>query len=82
MPQTITITDMARHIDRRDAAPLLPDGVPGPVHYASQWWAIPEDEQDYRPVQDPQVRASYDALARRYAAGVEAARAEQQAGLR
>jgi hypothetical protein len=82
MPKTITRADMAQHIARNSAAPLFPEGVPGPVHYAAQWWAIPETEQDYSPVQDPQIRETYDQLARRYAAGVEAVRAEQQAGLR
>jgi hypothetical protein len=81
MPKTITREDMARHIARNGAAPLFPEGVPGPVHYAEQWWAIPETEEHYSPVKDPQVRATYDDLARRYAAGVEAVRAEQQAGL-
>jgi hypothetical protein len=81
MAQTITVTDMARYIARNDAAPLFPEGVPGPVHYASQWWAVPKTEQDYRPVQDPQVRATYDSLARRYAQGVDAVWDEQRAGI-
>lgn len=79
MAQTITVPEMAHHIARNDAAPLLPEGVPGPVHYASQWWAVPETEQDYVPVTDKSVMATYDDLAKRHAAGVAAVRAERKA---
>uniref|UniRef100_UPI003F497668 hypothetical protein n=1 Tax=Amycolatopsis sp. CA-151526 TaxID=3239921 RepID=UPI003F497668 len=74
----ISAVEMANHIAARDAAPLLPDGVPGPVHYADQWWAVPQDQQEYQPIQDAAAIARFDDLARRYAEGVEAVQAERQ----
>lgn len=45
--------DMAQRVNARMALPLLPEGVPGPVQLAERWWAVPADQQDYRPVIDP-----------------------------
>jgi hypothetical protein len=76
---TISQTEMSSHIAHGTAAALLPTGVPGPVHHALQWWAIRENDQDYQPVDDAAASRNYDDLARRYAAGVAAVSAEQDA---
>lgn len=65
---TISGEDMARLVARGAAVPLLPEGVPGPVQHAGQWWAIPTGQTEYRPVTDPGQIALLDRNAQRYAA--------------
>jgi hypothetical protein len=50
---TIPIPDMAARLAADDADALLPDGVPGPVRLAGQWWAVPTGHHQYQPVTDP-----------------------------
>jgi len=49
----ISIAEMARYITDRTARPLLPEGVPGPVHYHQRWWAVSTEATEYKPVTDP-----------------------------
>jgi len=49
----ISITEMGRYITDRTARSLLPEGVPGPVHYQQRWWAVPTEATEYEPVTDP-----------------------------
>ena len=66
--QTITTEAMAARVQAGDALPLLPEGVPGPVQHAGQWWAVPTDAADYQLVTDPAQVAMLNRNARRYAA--------------
>lgn len=66
--QTIAVTTMAERVQAGNALPLLPEGVPGPVQYASQWWAVLADETVYRQITDPDQIRMLDRNARRYAA--------------
>lgn len=65
--QTVTTGDMAERVQAGDALPLLPEGIPGPVQHAGQWWAVPDDQTDYRPVTDPEQLTMLDRNAQRYA---------------
>ncbi len=58
--QTIPIPAMAQHLAAGDADALLPDGVPGPVRLADQWWAVPTGDNHYRPVTDPAAVTTFD----------------------
>lgn len=82
---TISSADMGRLVARGKASPLLPEGEPGPVQHAGQWWAIPaetnEHQAHYRPVTNPDQIAMLDRNAQRYAAARAAtARARQSGG--
>ncbi|WP_340672151.1 hypothetical protein REH65_33100 (plasmid) [Saccharopolyspora sp. ID03-671] len=68
---TITAEQMRFHLATGQAIPLLPDGIPGPVHHAGRWWLIPEDAHDYQPADDARA-AQLDEFARRLAAGTQA----------
>jgi hypothetical protein len=57
---TIPISDMAQHLAAGDAEPLLPEGVPGPVRLADQWWAVPTGHDQYWPVTDPAAVIAFD----------------------
>ncbi len=52
----ITTDDMTELITAGHAAPLLPDGVPGPVHYRGHWWAIGHGATHYTPTSTEQAR--------------------------
>jgi hypothetical protein len=52
---------MAQHVAAGDAQSLLPDGVPGPVRLAGQWWAVPTGHDQYQPVTDPAAAATFEA---------------------
>lgn len=52
----LSTDDMAELIITGHAAPLLPDGVPGPVHYRGHWWAIPHGGIHYTPASTDQAR--------------------------
>lgn len=66
--QAIPIPDMAQHLAAGDADALLPDGVPGPVRLARQWWAVPTGGDRYRPVTDLAAVATFEAGLARLAA--------------
>ncbi|MEV4649056.1 hypothetical protein [Saccharopolyspora sp. NPDC049357] len=68
---TITAEQMREHLADGQATPLLPEGIPGPVHHAGRWWLIPEDAHDYQPA-DADRAARLDEFAQRLAAGAKA----------
>jgi len=80
-PTTITQARMtellASETPAERARPMLPEGIPGPVQYRDQWWAIPENEEVYQRVTNPAVIARFNQLVERYTAG-RAALADQQ----
>jgi hypothetical protein len=76
----ITSTDMANLVQLGEAVPLLPEGVPGPVRYDGQWWAVPADATDYQPITDPDQTAMLDRNARRYATARGAAAGARERG--
>lgn len=39
---------------------LLTGGLPQPVFWGGQWWAIRDGETNYRPVTDPDLAAQLD----------------------
>ena len=53
----INLAIMASYITARTAHPLLPEGVPGPVHYLQRWWVVPTGATQYEAVDDPAVLA-------------------------
>lgn len=63
----ITSEDMAERVRSGTALPLLPEGIPGPVQHAGQWWAIPTGASDYRRVTDPTVVDRLNYQVERYA---------------
>lgn len=65
---TIPIPDMAQCLATGDAHALLPDGVPGPVRLADQWWAVPTGGNRYQPVTDPAAVTMFDTGLARLAA--------------
>jgi hypothetical protein len=65
---TIPIPDMAQHLAAGKAEPLLPEGVPGPVRLADQWWAVPTGGDCYWPVTDPAAVTAFDEGSTRLAA--------------
>lgn len=73
---SITPPEMREAITAGTALPLLPDGVPGPVHHQGQWWCIPHGATEYEAVTDPALARQLDDHAAQLAAG---ARAVQQA---
>lgn len=81
---TISSEDMGRLVARSEASPLLPEGVPGPVKHAGQWWAIPADidkcQTEYRPVTNLDQIAMLDRNAQRYATARAATARIREAG--
>jgi hypothetical protein len=75
-PSRITQPAMAEHIRAGDAAPLLHDGVPGPVHHRGRWWAVPADAEHYEPVPEA-TGQELTARARRLGKLLEAAGRDQ-----
>ncbi|WP_188317123.1 hypothetical protein [Solihabitans fulvus] len=67
MTESIRAAAMAHLIAAGTAAPLLPEGVPGPARLHGRWWAIPTGQDSYRPVADPDLAARLDHDADRYA---------------
>lgn len=65
---TIPIPAMALHLAAGEAQPLLPDGVPGPMRLADQWWAVPAGGDRYWPVTDPAAVTAFDEGATRLTA--------------
>lgn len=70
--EPITTGEMREHVDAGTAVPLLPPGVPGPVHHQGQWWACPEGTHAYQLVNTEQA-ALLDELAHRLATAAAAA---------
>jgi hypothetical protein len=64
----VTQEAMAGRIAAGHATPLLPDGVPGPVHLGGQWWAIAQGEERYERVTDAAQFALLDRQAQRLSA--------------
>ncbi|WP_190824774.1 hypothetical protein [Saccharopolyspora pogona] len=71
MPGPISAEQMQTAIAHGTATPLLPEGVPGPIHHSGQWWCIPHGDADYQPVSGEQA-AELDQFAERLAAGAQA----------
>lgn len=68
---TITAEQMREHLASGQATPLLPEGIPGPVHHSGHWWLIPDGAHDYEPA-DAARAAQLDEFAQRLAAGAQA----------
>lgn len=74
---TLSATSMQQHLTAGRALPLLPDGIPGPVHYAGTWWAIPQDGVNYQQVTASEAE-QFTALAQRLGTGARAVQQEQR----
>ncbi|MFC7344942.1 hypothetical protein [Saccharopolyspora griseoalba] len=73
MHSTISEEVMRQALSTGEAAALLPEGTPGPVHYADQWWVIPRGHADYQPAEDAEAER-LDQHAQRLIASVRATR--------
>ena len=79
---SITSDEMLERVRSGLALPLLPEAVPSPVQYAGQWWAIPSNATDYRPVADPVLVDRLNYQAERYARARTAAMRARERGSR